>query len=188
MCVYARSIQSCPALPPYLQAPLSMGILQAGILEWVAVPSSRGSFQLRDQTRVSYVSCIGKQVLYHFPPLKKKEKNSCWFVKAIFPFISLPSMQLFCFVFNWTCSLHFSPSFLYPWPELSATTVKLLLLGSAITEMLKSHWRYSLNIKPYILELSCLCDKTGSPSSMLAIPSCGTDCWNSIISVCISSS
>ena len=26
------------------QAPLSMGILQAGILEWVAMPSSRGIF------------------------------------------------------------------------------------------------------------------------------------------------
>ena len=26
------------------------GILQAGILEWVAMPSSRGSFQPRDQT------------------------------------------------------------------------------------------------------------------------------------------
>ena len=25
------------------QAPLSLGILQAGILEWVAVPASRGS-------------------------------------------------------------------------------------------------------------------------------------------------
>ena len=30
------------------QAPLSMGILQARILEWVAVPSSRGSSQPRD--------------------------------------------------------------------------------------------------------------------------------------------
>ena len=35
------------------QAPLSMGIHQAKILEWVAMPSSRGSFQLRDQTQVS---------------------------------------------------------------------------------------------------------------------------------------
>jgi len=35
------------------QAPLSMGILQARILEWVAMPSSRGSFQLRGQTQVS---------------------------------------------------------------------------------------------------------------------------------------
>ena len=32
------------------QAPLSMGILQARILEWVAMPSSRGSLQLRVQT------------------------------------------------------------------------------------------------------------------------------------------
>ena len=40
------------------QAPLSMGLLQARILEWVAMPSSRGSSQLRDRTHVSYVSCI----------------------------------------------------------------------------------------------------------------------------------
>ena len=32
------------------QAPLSMGILQARILEWVAIPSSRGSSQPRDGT------------------------------------------------------------------------------------------------------------------------------------------
>ena len=36
------------------QASLSMGILQARILEWVAVPSSRGSSRARDQTQVSY--------------------------------------------------------------------------------------------------------------------------------------
>ena len=35
------------------QAPLSMGILQARIPEWVAMPSSRGSSQPRDQTQVS---------------------------------------------------------------------------------------------------------------------------------------
>ena len=40
------------------------GILQTRILEWVAMPSSRGSSPPRDQTRVSYVSCIGGQVLY----------------------------------------------------------------------------------------------------------------------------
>ena len=32
---------------------LFMGILQARILEWVAMPSSRGSSQPRDQTQVS---------------------------------------------------------------------------------------------------------------------------------------
>ena len=37
------------------QAPLSMGILQARILEWVAIPSSRGSSQPRDRTQVSRI-------------------------------------------------------------------------------------------------------------------------------------
>ena len=31
------------------------GILRARMLEWVAVPFSRGSFQLRDQTQVSCI-------------------------------------------------------------------------------------------------------------------------------------
>ena len=47
------------------QVLLSMGILQARTLEWVAKPSSRGSSPVRDRTRVSYVSCSGKQVFYH---------------------------------------------------------------------------------------------------------------------------
>ena len=41
------------------------GILQARILEWVAMPSSRGSSQPRDPTHVSYVSRIIRWVLYH---------------------------------------------------------------------------------------------------------------------------
>ena len=41
------------------------GILQARILEWVLIPSSTGASQPRDQTQVSYVSCTGRQVLYH---------------------------------------------------------------------------------------------------------------------------
>ena len=44
--------------------PLFMDILQARILGWVAVPSSKGSSRLRDGTHVSYVSCISKRVLY----------------------------------------------------------------------------------------------------------------------------
>ena len=38
------------------QAPLSMGILQARILEWVAMPSSRGSSQPRDCTQASRIA------------------------------------------------------------------------------------------------------------------------------------
>jgi len=38
------------------QMPLSMGVLQARILEWVAMPSSRGSSQPRDQTQVPCIA------------------------------------------------------------------------------------------------------------------------------------
>ena len=50
--VFAKLIQSCPTLcnstnhrPPDSSF---HGILQARILQWVAIPSSRGSSQLRD--------------------------------------------------------------------------------------------------------------------------------------------
>ena len=69
ICVCAKSLQSCPTLcntmdcsPPGSSV---RGIFQARILEWVAMPSSRGSSQPRDHTRVSYVSCTGRQVLDH---------------------------------------------------------------------------------------------------------------------------
>ena len=51
-------LQLCPTLRPYglqpRQAPLSIGILQARVLEWVAMPSSRESSKPRDQAQVSY--------------------------------------------------------------------------------------------------------------------------------------
>ena len=50
------------------------GVLQATILEWIAMPSSRGSSRPRDQTCVSHVSCIGRsergsEVAQLFPTL-----------------------------------------------------------------------------------------------------------------------
>ena len=49
----AKSLQSCPTLSDLMDYSLPgssvHGILQAQILEWVAMPSSRGSSQSRDQ-------------------------------------------------------------------------------------------------------------------------------------------
>ena len=68
-CVCAMLLQSCLTLcdPTDCSLPGSSvhGILQARILEWAAMPSSRGSSQPRDQTCISYVSCTGRWVLYH---------------------------------------------------------------------------------------------------------------------------
>ena len=68
-CVRAQLLQSCLTLygaidcsPPGSSV---HGILQTRILEWVAMPSSRGSSLPRDRTHVSYISCMGRWVLYH---------------------------------------------------------------------------------------------------------------------------
>ena len=70
LCMSAKTLQSCPTLcnPMEGSPPGSSvrGILQARILEWVVMPSSRGSSWPRDRTCVSHVSCIGRQVLYYW--------------------------------------------------------------------------------------------------------------------------
>ena len=65
----AKSLQLCLILcdptdssPPDSSVP---GILHTRTLEWVAIDSSRGSSQPRDQTCISCVSCIGRRNLYH---------------------------------------------------------------------------------------------------------------------------
>ena len=66
VCMRAKSPQSCTTLcdPMGYSPPGSSvhGILQARVLEWVAMPSSRGSSQPRNQTSIF---CIGRHVLYH---------------------------------------------------------------------------------------------------------------------------
>ena len=47
------------------QAPLSMGFSRQEYWGGVALPSSRGSSQPRDQIQVPQVSCHGRWVLYH---------------------------------------------------------------------------------------------------------------------------
>ena len=71
---YAQSL-SCVQLfaTPWTtacQVPLSMGILQARILEWVVMPSSRRSFQPRDRTQISHIA--GGSSLPSEPPGKPK--------------------------------------------------------------------------------------------------------------------
>ena len=78
----AKSFQSCLTLwePMDCNPPGSSvhEILQARILECVVMPSSRGSFLPRDQTHISYVSCIGRWVLYHQCQLGSPRRVDRW--------------------------------------------------------------------------------------------------------------
>ena len=67
--VHAKLLQLCQLFVTLWtlahQAPLFMEILQARILEWVAIPSSRGSSQPRD-SNPGLLHC--RQPLYHLSP------------------------------------------------------------------------------------------------------------------------
>ena len=74
---------SCPTLCRFTDCSLPgssvHGISQARILEWVAIPSSRGSSQLRDWT---WVSCIADRFFYCMsrqgsPPCSQRIKLEC---------------------------------------------------------------------------------------------------------------
>ena len=90
--VHAKSLQLCPTLCDPLDYSLPgssvHGIFQARILEWVAVPSSRGSSQFRERTRIfcgSYIAGrfltvepLGKPHIYMcFPPMNLNDFHLC---------------------------------------------------------------------------------------------------------------
>ena len=69
VCVHAKLLQWCPTLCGSIDYSFPgssvRGILQARILQWVAMPFTKGSSWPMDQTHISYVSCIVKRVLDH---------------------------------------------------------------------------------------------------------------------------
>ena len=84
LCVHAQLLQSCPTLcDPVDHSPPGSsvhGILQAGILEWAAIPSSRGSSRPRDGTRISCGSCIVGR-FFTAQPRGKPRGLSTWGLK-----------------------------------------------------------------------------------------------------------
>ena len=89
LCMCAESLQWCLSLcdpvDHCLPGPSVHGILQARILEWVAVPSSRESSQPSDWTHDFSVSCIAGGFFTHWAtweapnvPLDYPKRNSIW--------------------------------------------------------------------------------------------------------------
>ena len=78
-CVHAKSLRPCLTLcDPKDCSPAGYsvrGILQARILEWVAIPFSTGSSQPRDRTHVSYSSCPAVRFFIAEPTRKPIHKH-----------------------------------------------------------------------------------------------------------------
>ena len=74
--------QSCPTLcdlvgcsPPGSSV---HGIFQARILEWVAISYSKGSSWPKDQTHVSWVSCLAGRFFTTVPPVVVQSLSHVW--------------------------------------------------------------------------------------------------------------
>ena len=96
-CACVQSLQSCLTLCHTMDHSLSGSsfhwILQARILEWTAMPSSRGSSWPRDRTHISWVSYIASRIYTAEPPGKPSNE---WVSKSC----SVESVSL------WPCGLY----------------------------------------------------------------------------------
>ena len=92
------------------------GILQARILEWVSMPSSRRTSWPRDRIWVSYVSCIARQILS---------------LPLTIPGKSLSSVQLLShvrlFEAPWTATCQASLSITNSWSLLKLMSIELVM-------------------------------------------------------------
>ena len=98
-CWIAKScLTLCDPMDCHLPGSSAHGISQARILEWSAISSSRGSSQLRDWT---CVSCIGRQILYHW--VTREALKLIWNFSCIH-FMSFVFICVFLLSFNKYCS------------------------------------------------------------------------------------
>ena len=97
-CVYVLVSQSCLTLCDPVDCSLPGSsvhrILQARILEWVAISFSREHSWRRDWTQVS---CIGRQILYHLrvPQLRDLEITPLKYEDHLFTPNSVPKLSSF---------------------------------------------------------------------------------------------
>ena len=100
----------CPLVPSVL------GIFQARILEWVAISSFRASSQLRDQTYVSCISWVDRQILHHW---------GTWEAQDLFVVQLLSRVWLF--VTSWTAVHLAFLSFTISWSLLKLTSTESVM-------------------------------------------------------------
>ena len=108
------------------------GISEARILEWVAISCSKVSAQPRDQTRVSCISCIGRQVPH---PMRHLGNTRNFFIQLNIKlrnfYVVRFTCSLVCWVFILVFFLH------YDWGPLAENKnlSKSLNLEEVATEL-----------------------------------------------------
>ena len=104
-----------------------LGIFQARILEWIASSFSRGSFWLRDRT---CISCIGRQILYH------------WATKETHPIDKSAQMNAMIRISNIAKDIKWKAKYLAPHPPFPEQSGSLFVSGKRLY-ILVNHGRES---------------------------------------------
>ena len=110
VCVCAQLL-SCDPMDCSAPGSSLHGISQARILEWVAIFSSRGSFQPRDWICGSCGICTGRWILYHWATWEVRPPG---LLLTICPFPLLEKRNLFFKIYFWLCCV-FTATY---WPSL----------------------------------------------------------------------
>ena len=163
------------------------GILQARILEWVAISFSRGSSWPRDQT---WVSCIGRQILYRqatreaSPLLTFSQYKKFYVIISEFWQVDIPSLCYFLcfldqvdqraiFLVNTSKSCCVSclmiPFFILSYPALMSSFLVLFfedeqIPGKLFRDLLPTFWSRSQEVwgMELVMDGSCLLDDAAS--------------------------
>ena len=129
--------------------------------EWIAMLSSKESSRPRDWTCISYVSCIGRQVLYH---LGNSSLVTVFILKSVLPDKNTATPAFFWFSFAWNIFLHTLTFSLYVSLGLrwffyrqhvygscfGIHSASLYLLVEAFNAFTSSWWTRSISSSPQI--------------------------------------
>ena len=91
------------------------GSFKARILEQIAISYSKGSSQPKDQTRISWVSCIGRCILYHCATWASESESHSVVSDSLWPHVHLQASILEVVAFPF-CRGSFQPR---DWTQLS---------------------------------------------------------------------
>ena len=140
MCVLSHSSHVCLFQTPWAgcSPPGSSlhGILQARILEWVAISFFKGSSWPRDWTCVSCIFCFGRQILYHHATWEALLPHNKSLISLFLEYF----LQKICNSKLFLCL--FARGILFQ-PLLSFITQEYLLQGSG-----KHVWNVLIKIEP----------------------------------------
>ena len=122
-CLASRWVGVCSfmssSLKPHVSGYSVRGISQAGILEWVAISCSRGSFQPRDGTSVSCLSWTGRRGMISSPLVPPG--------KPSMPFVVQSPSRVWLFATPWTAGHQASLSLTISWSLPKFMTIESMM-------------------------------------------------------------